>query len=374
MLDVITSFLIPFLVLLSVLVLIHEFGHFITAKWFGIKVEEFGFGFPPRLFGKKIGETIYSINWLPIGGFVKLYGEDEAGSGSVRTTNNQEPITKDLNRAFFTRPPWQKAVIVLAGVIMNFALAVVFISYLFSGPGVELPKGYAEVAATLPNTPASKLDLKKGDRIVSFNNKEVKTIRDLRTLIGENKEKQGELIITRAGEKITYKVTPQKLTEKGKPFYAIGVELSDSVLKKYPWYSAPFFGTIEAFKFSWMILAGLGDMIVSIISGHGAPGVAGPVAVAQATGEVVKLGLVPTLWFAAVLSLNLAVVNVLPIPALDGGRLFFILIELVTRKKVSPKYEAMAHAVGLAVLLSLILLITFFDVARLISGQSLIPQ
>ena len=138
--------IIAFVIVLSILVLVHELGHFLTAKKFGIKVEEFGFGFPPRVFGKRIGETFYSINLLPVGGFVKLYGEDSAGGGSIRQKpkalprrqagNSQQP---DLKRAFFARPAWQRATIVLAGVIMNFLLAVVLISYLFSTHGVAIP-------------------------------------------------------------------------------------------------------------------------------------------------------------------------------------------------------------------------------------------
>ena len=124
---------VAFVVILSILVLIHELGHFLFAKRFGIRVEEFGFGFPPRVFGKKIGETLYSINLLPVGGFVKLYGEDPAGGGNIRQTGHEPPATsQQLKRAFYARPAWQRATIVLAGVIMNFILAVVLISYLFS--------------------------------------------------------------------------------------------------------------------------------------------------------------------------------------------------------------------------------------------------
>src|SRR5579883_1661169 len=123
--------ILVFIIILSILVLIHEAGHFFTAKKFGVKVEEFGFGFPPRLYGKKIGETIYSINALPIGGFVRLYGEDDAGSGKIGTVKDYTKLKdKDMQRAFFVRPVWQRASIVLAGVIMNFVLALVLISYL----------------------------------------------------------------------------------------------------------------------------------------------------------------------------------------------------------------------------------------------------
>lgn len=364
--------IIAFIVILSILVLIHELGHFLTAKKFGIKVEEFGFGFPPRAISKRIGETLYSINLLPIGGFVKLYGEDAAGAGSIRT-NNREPITKNLERAFFARPAWQRAIIVLAGVIMNFILAVVLISYLFSSKGVALPTENIRITEVTRNSPAEKAGLKKDDEIVQVNDKKIRETREFAEIARKNAGKTIELDIKRDGKEFEVVLSPRKEVPRGEG--PIGVAITNVEIKKYPWYQAPIFGTLEAFKFSFLIIQGLSDMVVNLIL-HGIKptGVTGPVGVAQLTGQAVSYGITATLWFVALLSLNLAVINILPIPALDGGRLFFILIEMVTRKKVSPRYEALAHAVGLAILLALILFITFLDVARLISGQSLLPK
>lgn len=368
--------IVSFLLMLSVLVLIHEFGHFIVAKRLGIKVEEFGFGFPPKVAGFKIGETLYSINLLPIGGFVKLFGEDAAGGGSVKNLKSDtDHSTTDIKRAFYARPIWQRASVVLAGVFMNFVLAVAIISYLFSVPGVNVPRGSALVEGVLPDSPAAGIDIKKGDKIVSYNQKEVKSVIDLRSILAESKEKSGRLEIERNGARKSLTVTPKKFEENGKSVYLIGVQLSDFEIKKYPWYQAPFYGTIEAAKFSWMILAGLGGIVTNLVTSGKLPSdVGGPVAIAEVTGAAVKQGFTPVLWLAAILSLNLGVINVLPIPALDGGRFLFIAIEIVTRKKVSAKYEATAHAIGLAVLLALILLITFFDIARLLAGESLLPK
>lgn len=365
--------IIAFLVILTVLVLIHEFGHFITAKIAGIKVEEFGFGFPPRAFGIKRGETVYSVNWLPIGGFVKLYGEDEAGGGSVKQRRLKTQEKYDLRRAFFARPSWQKAIIVLAGVVMNFVLAVVLISFLFSSRGVALPTENIKIVEVTHNSPAEAAGIKTGDQVVLINNKHIAKPDDFITLTHENEGNSIALLLRRNGNDFTINVIPRKTFPKGQG--PLGVAITNVEIKKYPWFTAPFYGTLEAAKFSWMILTGIGSMVFNlIIHGQKPVGVVGPVGVAELTGQAVSYGFDATLWFVALLSLNLAVVNVLPIPALDGGRLFFILIEMITRRKVSPKHEAMAHAVGLAVLLSLVLLITLFDVARLIAGQSLIPQ
>lgn len=362
--------ILVFILILSLIVLVHELGHFLTAKKFGIKVEEFGFGFPPRLFGKKFGETVYSINWLPVGGFVKLYGEDEAGGGSV-TVSKKTSENYNLKRAFFARPAWQRATIVVAGVVMNFLLAVILISFLFAVQGVAIPGKTIRVVDTLKNSPSYVAGIKKDDVIVAFGNKEISKTEDF---IVETKKHLGEAVtLTIKREDTTFPVTLIPRTTYPKGEGPMGIGITNIEIKKYAWYEAPFFGTIEALKFSYMIASGIGMMAVDLVL-HGTKpaGVAGPVGVAQLTGQAVSGGFYVTLWFISLLSLNLAVLNVLPIPALDGGRLFFILIELVTRRKVNPKYETYAHAAGLVVLLALIVLVTVFDVARLISGKSIL--
>lgn len=363
--------IIAFIVILSILVLIHELGHFILAKKYGIKVEEFGFGFPPRLFSIKKGETLYSVNLLPVGGFVKLYGEDEAGGGSVKVAPSKIHIKKDINRAFYARPAWQRLSVIVAGVVMNFVLAVAIISYLFAAQGVALPTKNVKIVEVLKNSPAEKAGLKKGDFVISVNGK---AITNNNEFIDETRRNLGKEIglQVRSGDSIReVRVLPRKDFPKGEG--PMGVAISNVEVKKYPWYQAPFFGTLEALKFSYLIAQGLFDMLFNLIA-HGTKpsGVAGPIGVAQLTGQAVSYGFNATLWFAALLSLNLAVLNVLPIPALDGGRLFFILIEVVTRRKINPKYESYAHVAGLIVLLGLMAAITVFDVARLLSGKSIV--
>ena len=366
--------IVAFIVVLSLLVLVHELGHFLVAKKFGIKVEEFGFGFPPRILSKRIGETLYSINLLPVGGFVKLYGEDSAGGGSIKTQNSKlKTQNYDSKRAFFTRPAWQRAIIVLAGVIMNFLLAVILISYLFSTHGVAVPTENIRVLEVARNSPAASSGLRQGDEVVSINGQRILETSDFAKIAKQSAGRMIELKLAREGKEFSVQLTPRKEAPKGEG--PLGVAISNIEVKKYPWYTAPFYGTLEATKFSFLILKGLSEMVINLVFlGQTPTGVAGPVGVAQLTGQAVSYGVVATLWFVALLSLNLAVVNVLPIPALDGGRLFFIMIELITRKKVSARYEAISHAIGLVVLLTLILFITLFDVIRLLSGQSILPK
>ncbi|MBP6913319.1 MAG: site-2 protease family protein [Candidatus Levybacteria bacterium] len=362
-----------FIIILSVLVLIHELGHFLTAKKFGIKVEEFGFGFPPRVFGIKKGETLYSINLLPVGGFVKLYGEDAAGGGSVKNTGKKDLPTKDIRRAFYARPVWQRFLVVVAGVVMNFVLAVVLISYVFSTTGIAVPSSTVKITEVLKNSPAALSGLMVGDVVGAVNGKSTTSTKEFIQTIKKNEGKKVTLLVVREGVSQDIQLTPRSNYPKGQG--PVGVGITDIEIKKYPWYQAPFFGTIEAFKFSWMIVSGLGQMIYTLFfEGHKPEGVAGPIGVAQLTGQAVSSGVTVTLWFTALLSINLAVLNVLPIPALDGGRLFFIVTEAVTRRKINPKYESYAHAAGLVVLLGLMLIITLFDIIRIASGQSLLPK
>jgi regulator of sigma E protease len=367
--------IIIFILILSVLVLIHEAGHFVSAKLFGIKVEEFGFGLPPRIFGKKFGETVYSLNLLPIGGFVKLYGEDEAGAGRIQTSKVKTEKKGDEKRAFFARPVWQRAVVVFAGVFMNFVLAVAILSYLFAAVGVPIPGNKVSVDAVVKNSPAYKAGLQVGDVIKSINNTSITSTNQLITItrmhLGE------KLVLKVVGKNLkvrTTEITPRKVYPSNQG--AMGVAISQNeTIKKYPWFEAPFVGVKEALHETYLIANGLVMVVVQIFTKGSVPSdVAGPIGIAQLTGTVVKIGPFAVLSFVALLSLNLALVNILPIPALDGGRLLFILVEGIFRKKVDQKIEGYAHMVGMAVLLGLIALITLHDLFRIVTGQPLLPK
>ena len=380
---------IVFIVILSVLVLVHEFGHFLVAKKLGIKVEEFGFGLPPRAFSIKKGETIYSINWLPVGGFVKLYGEDEAGSGKINlpVSSVKNKVSKykiqntkykiqntDVNRAFFARPAWQRGVVSIAGVVMNFLLAVVIISYLFSAVGVPVIGNKVVISDVAKNTPASVSGLKSGDVVVSIDKTKVNSPDQLISIAKKNLGEKVTLEINRKGKNESIELTPRKNYPSNEG--PMGVTISQDVnVVKYPWYQAPFLGTKEALSESWLIVSGIAMVLYQLVFfGVSPQGVAGPVGIAELTGQFVQIGPNAVLSFVSLLSLNLAILNILPFPALDGGRLFFIVIEVVFRKKVNQKFESYAHAIGMAILLALIALITIHDLFRLFTGQPLLPK
>jgi regulator of sigma E protease len=367
--------IISFLLVLTVLVLVHELGHYLVAKFFNVKVEEFGFGFPPKAWGKKIGETLYSINWLPIGGFVKLYGEDDAGGGRLKVPNSKKQETKDEKRAFFAQAIWKRFLIVFAGVFMNFVLATVLLTYLVMAQGIPNPGKDVFIAAVVKNSPAEKAGVQVGDKVVSVDSVVITSSEQLISYTKQHLGQQITLKIQDTKNKIqNTTVTPRVHYPSNEGAMGVAV-VTNVIVTKYPWYQAPFVGLKEACYQSWMILSGLGQLVGQLVTRGQVPqGLAGPVGIAQITGQFVQMGVNPTLSLLALLSLNLAILNVLPIPALDGGRLFFIVFEAVFRRKISPKAEGYAHAIGMAVLLALIVLITFHDVVRIATGGSLLPK
>ncbi len=365
--------IIVFLLILTVLVLIHEAGHFFVAKKLGIKVEEFGFGLPPRAFGIKKGETIYSINWLPIGGFVRLYGEDAAGSGEVKIKNEE---IKDMKRAFFARSAWHRALIVFAGVFMNFVLAVLIISYFYGVVGVQVPGNKVIISEVTKGSPAQKSGLKAGDTIEAADNKKITSPNQLISITKSHLGERVKLKIESEKSKIIREisVTLRKVYPSDEGPMGVAI-MPNIIIKKYPLYQAPFVGLVEALKDSWLIISGLGLVLSDLFFHAQVPkGVAGPVGIAQLTGQFIQVGPLAVLSFVSLLSLNLAILNILPVPALDGGRLFFILIEAITGHKVSRKFEGYTHAIGMAILLALILLITINDIIHIVTGQPILPK
>lgn len=369
---------LSFLVILSVLVLIHEFGHFITAKLFGIKVEEFGLGFPPKaltLFTK--GDTAYTLNWLPIGGFVKMFGEDEAGAGRINVKSQKNQVDKgELKKAFFNHPVWQRAIVVASGVIMNFLFAWVILSFLSATLGVLTPQNNVIIAEVANNSPASKSGLQVGDQILSVNGQKVTSPQELILL---TKKDAGQLITLtilppEKGKVTNISLTPRKNPPKGQGAIGIALGATEKFVKT-DWYKALFEGLRQTVQDIRLMYEGLGTLIAQLLTHGSVPqGIAGPIGIAQLTGQEIKAGWYAVLELVALLSINLAVVNILPVPALDGGRLFLIIVEGIIGKKLPLKVEARVQMIGMIFLFALILLITLHDIYRIVSGQPLLPQ
>lgn len=354
-------FVLVFFLILFVLVLIHEFGHFIAAKKNGVLVEEFGFGFPPRVIGKKIGETLYSLNLLPIGGFVKVFGEEYEELKDQKLN----PSLKD--RTFAYKKPWQKALIILSGVLMNFLLGWVLISYLFT-QGVPIPTDKVIVEQVQKGSPAALVGIKPLHTITKVTKDgkeyELKTVQDLITLTKKFAGEKVVLTVRDGNMTKNVEVTPRKNPPKGQG--ALGIALTSFTEKKYSWYQAPFYGLIEAFNITKHIFVELGKVLFQLVTlQKPSVDVSGPVGIAQFTGQAMKLGNNAILELTALLSLNLAVINILPFPALDGGRLVFVIYEWVTRKRVNQKFERNLNFIGIILLLTLAAVVTVNDIIKL---------
>ncbi len=356
--------IIIFIFSLIVLVLIHELGHFLMAKKFGIKVEEFGIGIPPRAWGKKIGETLYSLNWIPYGGFVRLLGEDEIDK---KVLNNP--------RSFAAHPVWQRIIVVVAGVAMNLLLAWILFYIVLIGQDFKIIYPSLETAAYIGHVedgyPAKAAGIRTGEQIVQVDGQNITEFEVARQMIKAKKGDSVKLTILALNghDKRELEIVP-KQDQDGN--YLIGVAFSPVPIKSYETFSEKLFsGITYSFDLTKVTFVGLGSTIGKLIGGDfktASASVAGPVGIANVSNSILKNGwdaILPYTWFVGVISLTLAIFNVLPIPALDGGRLFFLIIEGLTRKKVKAEIERIIHSVGFAVLLFLAALITFSDIHKL---------
>jgi len=348
---------LAFLIILSVLVLVHEGGHFLAARRAGILVEEFGFGLPPRIWGKKIGETIYSINALPFGGFVRLYGEEKV-------------VGRNKERAFSNKSQKVRIKILLSGVMMNLLLGTLFFCLVYSFLGIPEKVDRVKVRAVLENSPSQEVGLREGDIIDKFDGQKVRDNKTFVDLTNQSLGKQVVLDIIREGEeeRLSVVVTPRVSPPQDEG--PLGVVISDTEIKFYPIYQmvpkAIYSGFLEAFYWIKEISTSLAKLTVSVMTGRGTMGmdVAGPVGIYQITGEVVKAGGWALIQWQG-LSVNLAVLNIIPFPALDGGRVAFVLLERFLGERRREKIEIWANRVGMAILLALILLVTMNDIKRI---------
>ena len=351
------TFLLTF-IFISLLILAHEFGHFFSALFFKIKVEEFGFGFPPKIFSRMHGGIRYSINWLPFGGFVKIFGEQGEGEGHTDS--------------FISRAPWQRFIVLFAGIAMNFFLAWIFFStsaYLgvpqIAEVGDSTPVSIVEIAG---ESPAEQAGLRFGDAILELRrngglNIRVQTEKDVQDFLQAYRGEEITIIIRRNGDVLEKSLTPRANPPPGQG--AIGIAMDRVKTVSVAWYRAPVEGFYSLIDTTVLTVQGFGMMIKELAVRHQAPpGIAGPVGIFLVAQDTRSLGFTYFLRFIGILSVNLAILNFLPIPALDGGRIFFLLIEKIRGKRISGHTEAMAHMVGFFVLITLMVLVTYHDIVK----------
>ncbi len=354
---------IIFIIVLGVLVFVHEFGHFIFAKRAGMKVEEFGFGFPPRIWGIKKGETIYSINAIPFGGFVKILGE--------------EGEHRDNPRSFSSKPVSQRLMVIVAGVVMNFFLAVAFLMISnFFGLRIGLVDNQAVPGATdkqiqiiqiAQGSPADTAGLKLLDQVEGFkiNNslQPVSTVEEVQNYIHDNAGHQITMEIKRNNEILDKTVVPRANPPAGQ--VALGISLALTGIVHYPWYEAMWRGVYDAVILTINTIIGYFFLFKTLLlKGKLLADVSGPIGIATLTGQAARVGITYLMQFTAMISVNLAVLNIIPFPALDGGRALLIIVEKLKGSPLNKKVEQMINTIGFALLVALMVYVTAKDIIR----------
>jgi regulator of sigma E protease len=359
--------IVLFFIILAVLVLVHEFGHFFAAKRFGVRVDEFGLGFPPRIWGKKIGETVYSINAIPFGGFVKIFGENP----------DEESISgPQKGRSFVNIAKWKQAVVLAAGVFMNIVFAWLLFSIAYLSGMTTIVSGtdakyiqdeHVIILAALPNSPALKAGFVSGDQVRAFAVNGATTtapsVEAIQTAVKDSKGKEITFAVDRNADRLYLKAVPEK-SPNG--VYVVGVSMDQAGKVVLPFYLAFWEGgrlTIDMFT---GIATNLYTLAHDAILGKAdLSQVSGPIGIARLVGDAGKLGIVYLLSFTAFISLNLAALNLVPFPALDGGRILFVAIEAVKRSPIKPSIANTVNAVGFGILILLMLFVTYRDILKI---------
>lgn len=365
-----------FIIVLVVLILVHEWGHFIVAKKSGIRVDEFGIGFPPKVWGKKIGETEYTLNWLPLGGFVRIWGEDPTQEHFEQGVDNE--------RSFVKKPRYIQALVLVAGVAMNVLLAyVLFVVAFMMGSPTAVDEGASHegvenvrllVTSVLPESPAAEV-LKPGDHIVALQRGEETLKHDgneltpsqVASFVARAPNVPVSIALTQDNEVRTVEVIPVAGLVSEEPDRVLaGFTMSLVGTERHTFFEALGIAGVRTWQGLVDITVGLGSLLVQSVQGEAdLSQVTGPVGIVGLVGDAADLGFVWLLTFTAFISLNLAVINLLPIPALDGGRLVFVAIEAITRKAIKPIIATRVNQIGFVALLALMALVTVSDVMKL---------
>jgi len=344
------TFIISILVF-GVIIFVHEFGHFALAKMTGIRVEEFSLGMGPKIIGHQKGETLYSIRALPLGGFCKLTGE-----------NFEENEDVPDEKRFDQKPLWARMAVIVSGSLMNFLLAAVIFALIFSVIGI--PQDYTnKIGEVLPGSAAEEAGLKPGDIITSINDVPVENWTELTTVIHNRPNEQVLLGVQRETQTFTIPVVPQ--FDQNREIGMIGIAPREAIWQRINIFD----GIVKGFTETFRLTGAMIEQLILLVTGKvSAEGVAGPVGIIQLIGQSARYGLVYVANLTAVISVNLGLINLLPIPALDGGRFFFLLVEGILRRKVNPEKENLIHFLGFALLMALMIFITYKDIARLLMG------
>jgi regulator of sigma E protease len=348
-----------FLVMFTLIIAVHEFGHYITARLLGMRVLEFAFGFPPRIFAIRRGGIDYSVNAIPFGGFVRILGQDDF---SIEQHGAGDP------GSFTSKPWWAQAIVLAAGVAMNFVLALVVLTAAFM-IGTEAPTGVVRVEEVAPASPAAAAGIQPGDLVRTVDGKEISRTSDLVTYVYGHAGKEVTIVLEREGRALG----PLVLVPRAEPPEnegPLGVRLSEVVSP--PTALSPPQAFTQAVRLTGDVVVQIAELPGQLLarpSGQpGPPPVGGPIEILRVTALVSQAGLSAFLKLVGVISVNLGVLNIIPFPGLDGGRLFFVLLSAALRRRLSPQVEAAIHAVGFVLLLGLLVFVSIADIRRAAGG------
>lgn len=330
--------LIYAVLIFCLLIFVHEFGHFVTAKLCGIKVNEFAIGMGPALFKKQKGETLYSVRAFPIGGFCAMEGEDE---------------DSEDERAFNNQPAWQRAIVLAAGSIMNLLTAVILMIII----AFYMGQATTTIDVVQQDSPAYEAGIMAGDEVIAIDGKAIDEWTDLQTIVGENEGDAVTFTLLRDGTETDITVTPEYDKEAGRSLVGVTPTMARNPVK------AVGSGISSTWDMTVMMYDLLGQLFTGDVS---AKELSGPVGIVYVVNDSAKMGFIYVVYLAALLSLNLAVINLLPFPALDGGRLLFLVIRKITGKRVTDEMEGKIHFIGIVLLLALMLYVTWNDIVRFI--------
>ena len=346
--------ILAFIFVISLLIIVHEFGHFIMAKWFGVQVLSFSIGYGPQLVSFTRGETEFSIRLLPLGGFVKMGGME--GNVIVGYEETQIPLEKRFDHNSL----WQRSLIVAAGPIMNIVLSIVLLFIVFSVTGI--PTGNLKVQEVIAGGPADQAGIRVGDVILAVNGKPTSNLDEVINIISSNPGEEIELTVKRGEEKINLKVVPEWNEAEKRALIQVVFGVENQRLN-------PFLTLFNSAKtvVNWFILTALG--LLYIILGKVPAEVAGPLGIAQIAGQAAQLGFLNLLMFSAVVSVSLALFNLLPIPVLDGGYLLLFLYEKIRGKPLEPEKVGWVYFIGIILIFSLAIFATYQDIIRIVVGE-----
>lgn len=341
----------------GLLVTVHEFGHFITAKLTGMHVEEFAIGFGPKIYQTQEGETLYTLRAIPLGGFNRIAGMDPEEEEELKEQKEAGKKVIDPARLFNNRPIPARMLVILAGATMNFILPILLFTGIFCFKGMDMPLTDPVVGKTIPFMAADNAGLKAGDKILTINGVKIDKWSDVQVVLKENGLNEAAVVVEREGAQKTFKLQPQFNKEMNKPMIGI----SPMVEHRTQGLGEAF---VNSFVYEKYVITSMLVGLYHLVTGSGSADLSGPIGVAKMAGEVAQVGIIPLLNFTAFLSINLGIINLLPLPALDGGHFILLILEAIRRKPLGPKAMQNIQMAGVCMILALTIFSTFKDLTR----------